>query len=170
MTVKVFHAELGTAVTTGLLGLAGMIGASELGHGWTESGPQPGYFPFYVGLILIGASLWNLVAAFLKHRAAHRHAASGGEVEEPFLDRERARRLGVFIAALLAFVVATLTLGIYAGSILYIAWSAWRQGGYRLPLALGVGVAFAVSLYLIFEVIFKIPLLKGPIEPLLGIY
>ena len=167
MTVKVFHAELGTAVATGLLGLAGVIGASELGHGWTESGPQAGYFPFYVGLILIGASLWNLVAAFLKHRAASVHS---GEAEEPFLDRERARRLGIFIAALLVFVVVTLTMGIYVGSILYITWSAWRQGGYRLPLALGTGVGFAVALYVIFEMIFKIPLLKGPIEPLLGIY
>lgn len=163
MTVKVFHAELGTAIATGLLGLAGVIGASELGHGWTESGPQAGYFPFYVGLILIGASLWNGVAAILKHRAA-------SEPEEPFLDRERARRLGVFIAALLAFVIVTLTMGIYVGSTLYITWSAWRQGGYRLPLALGTGAGFAVALYVIFEVIFKIPLLKGPIEPLLGIY
>jgi hypothetical protein len=33
-----------------------------------------------------------------------------------------------------------------------------------------VGIAFAAALYVIFEVIFKIPLLKGPIEPLLGIY
>ena len=164
MTVKTFHAELGTAIATGLLGLAGVIGATELGHGWEESGPQAGYFPFYVGLILIGASLWNLVAAFLKHRAA------GSEPEEPFLDRDKARRLGIFLAALLAFVIVTLTMGIYVGSILYITWSAWRQGGYRLPLALGTGVGFAVALYVIFEVIFKIPLLKGPIEPLLGIY
>lgn len=170
MTVKVFHAELGTAIATGLLGLAGVIGAEELGHGWTESGPEAGYFPFYVGLILIGASLWNLVTAYLKHRAATHHAAGGGAAEEPFLDRDRARRLGVFIAALLGFVLATLTLGLYVGSILYITWSAWRQGGYRLPLALGIGAGFAVSLYLIFEVIFRIPLLKGPIEPLLGIY
>ena len=164
MTVKVFHAELGTAIATGLLGLAGVIGATELGHGWTESGPEAGYFPFHVGLILIGASLWNLVAAFLKHRAA------GSDPEEPFLDRDKARRLGVFIAALLVFVIVTLTLGIYVGSTLYITWSAWRQGGYRLPLALGTGAGFAVALYLIFEVIFRIPLLKGPIEPLLGIY
>lgn len=170
MTVKVFHAELGTAIATGALGLAGVLGASELGHGWTESGPQAGYFPFYVGLILIGASLWNLGSAFRKHRAATHDAAHGGEVEEPFLDRERAGRLGVFLAALLVFVIVTLTLGIYVGSTLYITWSAWRQGGYRLPLALGVGAGFAVSLYLIFEAIFKIPLLKGPIEPLLGIY
>lgn len=170
MTVKVFHAELGTAIATGALGLAGAVGATELGYGWEESGPQPGYFPFYVGLILIGASLWNGVAAFIRHRRAQAHLAGGGDAEEPFLDGERARRLGVFLAALLAFVVLTLTLGIYVGSILYITWSAWRQGGYRLPLALGVGAGFAVALYLIFEAIFKIPLLKGPIEPLLGIY
>lgn len=170
MTVKVFHAELGTAIVTGLLGAAGVIGANELGHGWTESGPQAGYFPFYVGLILIGASLWNLISACLRHREARAHAARSGDPEEPFLDGERARRLGIFIAALLVFVIVTLTMGIYVGSTLYITWSAWRQGGYRLPVALATGLGFAVALYVIFEVIFRIPLLKGPIEPLLGIY
>ncbi|MFC3570258.1 tripartite tricarboxylate transporter TctB family protein [Paracoccus simplex] len=170
MTVRRFHAEIGTAIGTGALGVAAVIGAAELGHGWEESGPQSGYFPFYVGLILIGASLWNLVAAFIRHRSAQAHAAAGGAIEEPFLDGERLRRLGRFLAAMLTFVVATLALGIYVGSAGYIAWNAWRQGGYRLPVALAIGIGFAAALYLIFEVAFLMPLLKGPIEPLLGIY
>ena len=59
---------------------------------------------------------------------------------------------------------------IYVGSTLYIAWSVWRHGGHRVWIALGVGLAFATVLYLIFEVGFRVPLLKGPLEPLLGIY
>lgn len=166
MTVRRFHAEIGTAIGTGAIGAAAMIGATELGHGWEESGPQSGYFPFHVGLILIAASLWNLVAAILHHRRAQ--AAAG--LEEPFLDGERLGRLGGFLAAMLAFVVATLTLGIYVGATGYIAWNAWRKGGYRAAVALAIGAGFALALYLVFEVIFLMPLPKGPIEPLLGIY
>lgn len=170
MTVRRFHAEVATAIVTGAVGVTAVIGAEELGHGWTSSGPQSGYFPFYVGLILIAASLWNLGAAVARHRIGGRLARVTGDVEEPFLDAEKARRIGGFLAVMVAFLAITLVMGIYVGAIFYISWTAWRQGGYRWPLALAFGAGFAVALYLVFEVIFLVPLLKGPIEPLLGIY
>jgi hypothetical protein len=168
--IRRFHAEMATGVATAAIGLVAVVGAVELGHRWEESGPQSGYFPFYVGTILIAASLWNLGRAYVRHREALAHSQATGEIEEPFLAREPLHRIGRFLAALLAFVVLTVSLGIYVGSTLYIAWSAWRQGGYRLTSAVGIGLLFAVSLYLVFEVAFRVPLLKGPIEPLLGIY
>ncbi|RJL16486.1 tripartite tricarboxylate transporter TctB family protein [Paracoccus siganidrum] len=170
MTVRRFHAEIGTAIATGALGVAAIIGASELGYGWEGHGPQAGYFPFYVGLILIGASLWNLVGAVLRHREAMARVRAALEIEEPFLQREHLGRIGTFLAAMAGFVIGTVTLGVYVSSLAYIAWSAWRQGGYRLWVALAIGAGFSVVQYVIFEVIFRIPLLKGPIEPLLGIY
>lgn len=168
MTVRRFHAEVATAAGTAALGIAAIVGAMELGYGWAESGPESGYFPFYVGLLLIGASLWNLCAAFIAHRAAHADPAR--EIEEPFLDGERVSRLGRFLVAMFAFVLGSVFLGIYLGSAGYIAWNAWRQGGYRPWVALAIGAGFSIALYVIFEVIFLMPLLKGPIEPLLGIY
>lgn len=170
MSVKRFHAEIGTAIGTGTVGLIAVLGAMQLGYGWEESGPQSGYFPFYVGLILIAASIWNLVAAYLKHHAALAHAKASGEIEAPFLDGARLNRLARFFGTMLAFVLLTLTMGIYVGSTCYIAYVAWRQGGYRLPIAIAIGLAFSIALYVIFEVAFLMPLLKGPIEPLLGIY
>ena len=44
------------------------------------------------------------------------------------------------------------------------------QGRYRLPRALAVSVGSAVIFYLIFEVWFRVPLLKGPLEALLKIH
>lgn len=170
MTVKRFHAEFGTAIGTAALGIAAVIGASELGFGWEESGPQPGYFPFWVGLILIAASLWNLGAALIHHRASSLRDPAHAAVEEPFLAREHLDRIGRFLGLMLLFVIATLTLGIYVGGTAYITYSAWRQGKYRLPVALAIGAGFSVVQFVIFEMIFRIPLLKGPIEPLFGIY
>ncbi|MFH5775518.1 tripartite tricarboxylate transporter TctB family protein [Paracoccus sp. NGMCC 1.201697] len=169
MTVRRFHAEAVTAIGTGALGVAGVVGAMQLGHGWSESGPESGYFPFYVGVILILASLWNLGTAFVAHRAALVREGQG-EIEEPFLDGERLGRLARFGGTMIAFVILTLVMGIYVGAAAYIAWSAWRTGGYRAWVALAFGLGFSLALYVIFEIAFLVPLLKGPIEPLLGIY
>lgn len=169
MSVKVFHAELGTAVVTGLLGVAGVVGAAELGYGWSDHGPEAGYFPFYVGLILIAASLWNLIGAVVKQRRAAATPQTE-HVEEQFIDRESLGRIGGFVGALLAFVVGTLLLGVYVVGSAYIAYSAWRHGKYALWKAVAIGLTFSVVQYVIFESIFKIPLLKGPLEAMLGIY
>jgi hypothetical protein len=168
MDVRRLHVEIAMALVTGALGLAAVVGAVELGFGWEDGGPEPGYFPFWVGLILAGASVWNLVAAILRERQESEAAAAAAE--GPFLERESLVRLAQFIGPMLAFVVVTILLGIYVGSTLYIAWSVWRHGGHHLGIALGVGLAFAVALYLIFEVGFRVPLLKGPLEPLIGLY
>ena len=160
MQVKHFHAELALAALTGLAGAVTAYGSLELGASWTDHGPEPGYFPFFVGLLLLGASLWNGAKA-LRHRAAE---------AEPFLEREQSVRLVGFLLPMAAFVVVTVLLGLYVGSALYLFWVAWRQGGYRPHLAALLGIAFSFFLYIVFELAFQVPLLKGPLEPLLGIY
>src|SRR2546429_406165 len=40
------------------------------GIAWDSTGPQSGYFPFYLSVILAGASLYGLVAAFLSRTEA----------------------------------------------------------------------------------------------------
>jgi len=44
------------------------------------------------------------------------------------------------------------------------------QGGYRPLFALGLGLAIAVAMRLVFPIWFKVPLLTGPIEAWLGLY
>jgi hypothetical protein len=171
MDVRRLHVEVGTALVTAALGLAAVAGAVELGFGWEGGGPDAGYFPFWIGLILTAASLWNLVAAIRRERGESAAAAEPeAEPEEPFLRRDSLIRLAQFLGPMVAFVVVTIMLGIYVGSTLYIAWSVWRHGGHRVWVALGVGLVFAATLYLIFEVGFRVPLLKGPLEPLVGLY
>ena len=55
-----------------LLALALTLGYDNwrTGAGWESTGPQSGYFPFYLSVILAGASLYGLVAAFLGPVAA----------------------------------------------------------------------------------------------------
>src|SRR3979409_74540 len=50
-----------------LIALAATLGFDNwrTGIAWDSTGPQAGYFPFYLSVILVGASLYGLVAAFL---------------------------------------------------------------------------------------------------------
>src|SRR5271156_6698941 len=55
-----------------LLGLALLLGYDNwrTGVGWDSTGPQAGYFPFYLSVILGGASLYGLAAAFVSRKQA----------------------------------------------------------------------------------------------------
>ena len=55
-----------------LLALALTLGFDNwrTGIAWDSTGPQAGYFPFYLSVILAGASLYGILAAFLSRREA----------------------------------------------------------------------------------------------------
>ena len=53
---------MATALATGAVGAAVMWGAAEHDIGWGDSGPASGYFPFRIGILIVLASLVNLVA------------------------------------------------------------------------------------------------------------
>src|ERR1700751_2049481 len=86
-----------------LLALALTLGYDNwrTGIAWDSTGPEPGYFPFYLSVILGAASLYGLGAAFLSKK----------EAIETFVTRAQAQRvLAVFVPTLL-FCLATQFLG-----------------------------------------------------------
>ena len=154
--VSRFAAETATALVTLTLGAAIVVGAREYGTGWTASGPQPGTFPFCVGIIVVAASIGNLVAAWRKRRAG-----------ALFIDATQARRIAAFALPMLAFVALALTLGFYVATAIYLAAVMRFQGGYRWLAAIAVAVGTSAFVYLLLELWFKVPLQKGPLEVLL---
>jgi hypothetical protein len=152
--------ELIVAGGTALAGAVTAYGSLELGVSWSDHGPEPGYFPFYVGLLLILASVGNAILTVVKLRGS----------TEIFIEREQVIRLAGFIIPMLAFVVVTVLLGLYVGATLYLFYIAWRQGRYNPLMSFALGAGFAVALYVVFEILFKVPLHKGPLEQMLGIY
>lgn len=154
-----FAAEIAVAVATALAGVATIFGALDFGIGWDRSGPQPGAFPFYVGLIIVAASLGNLVNAL---RKCDRSAT--------FIDGVQARRVAAFLGPVVLFVITAVWLGLYVATALYLGAVMRLQGGYRLVTSVAVAIATSVFFYIVLEVWFRVPLLKGPIEAALGIH
>lgn len=155
-----YTAELGTASGTLALGLVVVFGATEFGIGWDTSGPQPGAFPFYMGLLVAGSSL-GIIAQTLVTRSGRRVVA---------LDRVQALRVATFFAPMVLFVLAAVFLGLYVATALYLLLVMWLQGGYRPWLGALTGIGVAAFFYVVLEVWFQVPLLKGPLEAALGIY
>ncbi|TCR59402.1 tripartite tricarboxylate transporter TctB family protein [Bosea sp. BK604] len=158
-----FWAESATAVATMVFGLVIVKGALEFGIGWDSSGPQPGAFPFYTGLLVALASLGTLAITIGK-----RFAGSGG-LQEISLDGEQFRRVAAFFLPLLGFVLLSVTLGMYVATILYLVFAMRFQGGYGWLPSLATAIGAAAFFYLALEKFFQIGLLKGPLEPLLGL-
>jgi hypothetical protein len=59
-------------------------------------------------------------------------------------------------------------LGLYLSSALYMAFYMRRFGHYSWLMAAAVSVVFAVSVFLIFELWFLVPMPKGPVEAWMG--
>lgn len=131
---------------------------TRLGFGWQEGeGPSPGYFPFYVAVILGIASVINLVVA-LRGRGS-------GEVFVAL--RPFGRVLAVLIPSIV-FVGLIQYLGIYVASAIYIFLFMIVIGRENPVRALAVAAIVPFSLFLMFEKWFLVPLPKGPLEAWLG--
>lgn len=143
-----------------LLALAAVLGWDNwrTGASWDSTGPQPGYFPFYLSVILGGASLYGLGAAFLSRR----------EAAETFVTRAQLRRvMAVFVSTLL-FCLATQYLGLYVASFLLIAGFMRLVGKIALWKSLLTAFVFTAAMFITFDVAFDVIMPKGPLEAALG--
>jgi len=128
------------------------------GIAWDSTGPEPGYFPFYLSVILGGASLYGLVVTLLKRRGA----------SETFVTRAQLRRvLAVFVPTLL-FCLATQFLGLYVASFLLIAGFMRLVGKIALWKSLLTALLFTGVMFVTFDIAFDVIMPKGPLEAAFG--
>lgn len=134
-----------------------MWDSAQVGASWAADGPEAGYFPYYVGAIILISSIVNFVVAVL-----------GKGPRGTFIERGQLLSvLKVLIPAVL-FVVAIEWLGIYVSAALYIAiFMAWL-GKYKPWLIAPIAIGVPFVLFLLFEIWFLVPLPKGPLEAALG--
>ena len=127
------------------------------GSSWGDDGPQAGYFPFYIGLIICVSTAVIFVQALL---------GRAPRTAKVFVAWQPLKQvLAVFIPALL-YVLAIQLIGMYVASAIYIAaFMVWlgKYSWFRSALT-GFGVA-AIS-FVTFEIWFKVPLFKGAFDAL----
>ena len=129
----------------------------RLGHRWASDGPQAGYFPFYIGAILCIASAVNFFSAL-----RHPHTRD-------FVTRGQAKLVLLVLIPLTIYVGMIELLGIYVASTIYIAVFMMWLGKYKWFKTALVSIGVSVAFFLMFEIWFRVPLIKGPLESLLGL-
>src|SRR5262245_49178486 len=70
------NVEVAVALIMAAFGVLAMAGSWQVGINWGVEGPKAGFFPFYVGLVIVGSSAVNLINAY-KEDAKHLFADWG---------------------------------------------------------------------------------------------
>src|SRR6195952_603326 len=143
-----------------LLTLAVTLGIDNYrtGIAWDSTGPQAGYFPFYLSVILAGASLYGIATTYLAR----------AEPSETFVTRAQLRRvMAVFVPTLL-FCLAMQFLGLYVASFLLIAAFMRIVGKIALWKSLLTAFVFTAIMFVTFDIAFDVIMPKGPLEAAFG--
>ena len=140
------------------VGFVVMTGSIKLGASWGSDGPEAGYFPFYISLIIILSSVVTLYQAAVVDRK---------KKKESFVDRESLNQVMAVLLPAIVFVLGVQLIGIYVSSVIYIAIFMVWLGKYPLWKAIAVAVGVSATLYFMFEYWFQVPLPHGSwINPL----
>lgn len=151
--------EIGVALLTLAFGVIILLGSLQVGIDWGVEGPKAGFFPFYISLFIIVASLYNLVQA----------TSLGGIKQGLFSSWEQLWRVLSVVVPATIYVALVPFLGMYVSSALLIAVFMTWLGGYSLWKTLPIAIGVPAIAYIVFERYFQIALPKGPVEYWLGL-
>ena len=139
-----------------LFGATFLYQSYKLGFRWAVEGPQSGFFPFYVALIICASSLIVFVNA-LRGKAGSR--------DEAFVERGQLKKVMQVLIPAAIYVLGVQLIGIYVASALYIALFMRFLGDYSWLKSVLIAVIIIVAFFFMFEVWFQVPLYKGMWDP-----
>jgi putative tricarboxylic transport membrane protein len=147
-------------LTTALILIAGgalvIWDSLRLGIGWGTDGPQSGFFPFWLAVLLI-------VSCAAIALQARRRASRG-----PFVTRAQLKPVLSTLLPATGFVVLTQLVGLYVAATLFMGvYMRWIGRYGWIPVIL-MSVLFPVLTFVVFEKWFLVPMPKGPLESWLG--
>ena len=149
--------ESGITILIALFGVIVIIGSIQAGIDWGAEGPRAGFFPFYLGVIIVISSAINL-----------RNEIRGGR-PGLFAEWSQLRQVMRVVIPTTLYVGTMPYIGLYVGSTVLIAWVMRRLGKYNWLTVAAVAIGVPVLTYIVFERWFLVPLPKGPLEEWLNL-
>jgi putative tricarboxylic transport membrane protein len=149
-------AEGVTASVLMLLGIIVIFDAVRLGFWWGPNGPQSGFFPFWLALIMVLCCA-AIIAQAILHDPGKR-----------FVGREQLRPVLKVLWPAVAAVALMQYLGLYVASALYMGFYMRWVGRHSWITVFTLSIGISVATFLVFEKWFLVPLPKGPFEQWLG--
>lgn len=148
--------EIGVTIGIAIFGLIVIVGSIEAGIGWGAEGPKAGFFPFYVGLLILASSVVNLVGVWQ------------GPPDGLFAEWTQLRQVMTVLIPTVIYVALIPWIGIYVSSAILIAVFMRWLGHYGWLHIAAIAIGLPLVTFIIFERWFLVPLPKGPIEASLG--
>lgn len=148
--------EIATALFFLLIGGLVMWDSYRIGAKWGDDGPQSGYFPFYIGLLMCFATLANLLSALRTRRSTS------------FVSKPKLKLVLAIFFPTLVYLVVMQFVGLYVSSAIFIAIFMRWQGKFSWLKSILTGLGTSIVLFAMFEIWFKVPLYKGPLEAAFG--
>ncbi len=155
---RVVTTDLVVAFLVIVLGAVVVYESYRLGSTWGTDGPEAGYFPFYIGCLVCISGGVVFLQALLRLR-------SDAKV---FVERGQLKQVMIVLLPTVAYILSVQLIGIYISALAFIALFMRFIGKYGWARSALVGASVSIVTFLLFEIWFKIPLPKGPVESWLG--
>ena len=138
------------------LGVVMIVSNAQIGAGWAADGPQSGYFPLRMGVLLALSSVGIGVQALRMPK------------DLTFVRWDQLKPVLQVTVPMVGYVALIQFTGMYVASALFVAAFMKVMGKYPLWKSLLTGVLSSAVLFWVFEIKFSVPMPKGPLEALFG--
>jgi putative tricarboxylic transport membrane protein len=139
-----------------LMALAGLVLWDSYGRGagW-QDGPEGGFFPARVGWLLLFSAAFVVISTLRRP-------------DSVFVTYAQLRQVMRVFVPLVLYIIAIAIFGIYVASALFLALFMVTLGSFRWWSVALASVLVPLVTFWVFELQFRVPLPKGPLEAALG--
>jgi putative tricarboxylic transport membrane protein len=151
--------RVGIIVGLVLFGIGVLVVAdnARIGAGWSSDGPQAGYFPLRIGVLIALCSIIVIVQAFRRR-----------DDQTIFVEWAKLVPVGKILFPLILYIGAMQYLGLYVASTLFVGGLMRWLGRYSWTKSVLVPLVMSAIIFWLFEYQFTVPLPKGPLEQWFG--
>ena len=146
-------ADIVTGAIIMVFGLLVVFDSVRLGFGWEENGPQAGFYPFVMGMIMVIGCIIIIIQAIQRKGVARS--------DKPFIPREAVKPVLQVVIPATLMVAATEYIGLYLAAAIYMGIYMRWIGKHTWKAVLPIAIIVPSVTWYVFEKLFLIPMPQG---------
>jgi hypothetical protein len=147
------RADIYVALGLMVIGLLVIGDAVRLGFGWGMSGPEAGFFPFYMGLGVVICTFFIVLRAI----RLYRKEGSG----KPLIKAGGLPQILRVLLPAIGMVLLTELIGLHLSTVLYLIFYMGVIGKTPWLKTVAISILVPLVVFILFDKIFLIPLPEG---------
>ena len=148
-------ADITVALLLMLVGLIVLADSIMLGFGWGMSGPEPGFFPFYMGLGVVICCFF----VFLRGFKAYKKQAPG--TGKRLIAKGGLTPILWVLLPSFGMVLLTELIGLHLATVVFLVFYMRMVGKIPWITVVLVGLMVPLAVFIVFDKLFLIPMPEG---------